>query len=210
MVLDAISLFLLSTMTPALPVAAVCGYTAIMGVGLGMTMQNLVLVVQNAFPRRMVGTATSSNNYFRQIGASPGSAVVGSVFASNLAGLLADRLSAAGGTAADSASDFTPALVHGLPEQVQDVIIGSYNDALTPVFLALVPLALLAAVVLAFIKPAPLAQTVETTTDLTVDTVGAVDTVVPELVGATASAVPSAPAGAGGDADRRPPGAGRG
>ena len=85
----------------------------------------------------MVGTATSSNNYFRQIGASIGSAIVGSIFASNLAGLLADRLSVDAGSAAGSANDFTPALVHGLPDQIQSVIIGAYNDALTPVFLAM-------------------------------------------------------------------------
>ena len=40
----------------------------------------------------MVATATASNNYFRQIGASIGSAIVGSLFVSRLTSLLADRL----------------------------------------------------------------------------------------------------------------------
>ncbi|WP_426592870.1 MDR family MFS transporter [Cellulomonas sp. McL0617] len=158
MVLVAVALFLLSTMTPGLAVWVICGYTAIMGVGLGMTMQNLVLVVQNSFSLKVVGTATSSNNYFRQIGASVGSAVVGSLFATNLAHLLTQRLPASG--AGDTGS-FTPDLVHSLPDQVREIIVGAYNDALTPVFLYMVPLAIAAAIVLVFIKHKPLATKIE-------------------------------------------------
>ena len=161
MVIVAGALVLLSTMTPEMAVWIICGYTAIMGVGLGLTMQNLVLVVQNSFSLKIVGTATSSNNYFRQIGASIGSAIVGSVFASNLASLLAERLPADAGSTTGSANDFTPDFVHQLPAQIQDIIVGSYNDALTPVFIAMAPLALLAALVLAFITHKPLAQTIE-------------------------------------------------
>ena len=80
-VLVAVSLFLLSTMTPDAPVWVICAYLAIMGLGLGMSMQILILIVQNSFPVPEVGTATASNNYFRQIGASLGSAIVGSLFA---------------------------------------------------------------------------------------------------------------------------------
>jgi hypothetical protein len=63
-----VSLFLLSTMTAGMPVWIICAYLAVMGVGLGMSMQILVLVVQNSFPITEVGTATASNDYFRQIG----------------------------------------------------------------------------------------------------------------------------------------------
>jgi len=158
MVLVGVSLLLLSTMTPGLAVWVICAYTAIMGVGLGMTMQNLILVVQNSFPITVVGTATSSNNYFRQIGASVGSAVVGSLFATNLAHLLSQRLPAGG--AGDTGS-FTPDLVHNLPDQVREIIVGAYSDALTPVFLLMVPVAIAAAIVLVFIKHKPLATSIE-------------------------------------------------
>nr|WP_245859227.1 MDR family MFS transporter [Luteimicrobium subarcticum] len=161
MVVTAGALLLMSTMTPDMAVWVICSFMALMGVGLGMTMQNLILVVQNSFSIKVVGTATSSNNYFRQIGASMGSAIVGSVFASNLANLLAERMPASAAAGAGSANDFTPEAVHQLPAQVQDVIVGSYNDALTPIFLVMAPLALLAAVVLAFIKHKPLAQRIE-------------------------------------------------
>jgi len=162
--LVALSLVLLSTMTPALAVWVLCGYLAIMGVGLGMSMQILILIVQNSFPISEVGTATAGNNYFRQIGASLGSAVVGSLFVTRLAGLLAQRMpgaAGAAGAAAGSSNSFTPAVVRNLPVAVRNVVIGAYSGALTPVFLYMVPLVLIAVVLLCFVDEKPLATTIE-------------------------------------------------
>jgi EmrB/QacA subfamily drug resistance transporter len=152
-----LSLLLLSSMTPTLPVWVLCSYLALMGLGLGMSMQILVLVVQNSFPLSQVGTATASNNYFRQIGASLGAAIVGSLFTAKLTQLLAERLPQSGG----GSNSFTPAIVNHLPAPVHDAIIGSYNDALTPVFLYLAPLVVVAVIVLSFIKEKPLATSVK-------------------------------------------------
>ncbi|HEY8822441.1 MAG TPA: MDR family MFS transporter [Dermatophilaceae bacterium] len=159
--LVSVSLVLLSTMTPSLPVWTLCSYLAVMGVGLGMSMQILILIVQNSFPISQVGTATASNNYFRQIGASLGSAIVGSLFVARLTQLLTDRMPGGGNTAAGSSNSFTPAIVRELPAAVRGVIIGAYNDALTPVFLYMVPLILIAVVLLCFVKEKPLATTIE-------------------------------------------------
>jgi EmrB/QacA subfamily drug resistance transporter len=157
----AVSLVLLSTMTPSLPVWVLCAYLAVMGIGLGMSMQILILIVQNSFPVSQVGTATASNNYFRQIGASLGSAIVGSLFVARLTELLADRMPAGASAASGSSNSFTPAIVKALPAPVRDVIVGAYNDALTPVFLYMVPLILVAVVLLCFVKEKPLATTIE-------------------------------------------------
>ncbi len=158
----AVALVLLSTMTPTLPVWVLCSYLAVMGIGLGMSMQILILIVQNSFPVTKVGTATASNNYFRQIGASLGSAIVGSLFVARLTQLLTDRMPAgAGAGSGGSSNSFTPALVKSLPAPIRDVIVGAYNDALTPVFLYMVPLVLIAAVVLIFVKEKPLATSIE-------------------------------------------------
>jgi EmrB/QacA subfamily drug resistance transporter len=157
----AVSLVLLSTMTPSLPVWVLCGYLAVMGIGLGMSMQILILIVQNSFPVSQVGTATASNNYFRQIGASLGSAIVGSLFVARLTELLADRMPTGASAASGSSNSFTPAIVKALPAPVRDVIVGAYNDALTPVFLYMVPLILVAVVLLCFVKEKPLATTIE-------------------------------------------------
>lgn len=152
------ALGLLSTMTPGMPVALICTYLAIMGIGLGMSMQILILVVQNSFPITEVGTATASNNYFRQIGASLGSAVVGTLFVSRLTDLLAGGSSGGGGPAENS---LTPEVVRNLPAGARDIVIGAYNDALTPVFLYMVPLMIIAVILLWFVDEKPLATTIE-------------------------------------------------
>jgi EmrB/QacA subfamily drug resistance transporter len=161
--LVAIALVLLSTLKPGQPLWEICAYLAVMGLGLGLSMQILVLIVQNSFPLREVGTATASNNFFRQIGATLGSAVVGSLFASRLAQLLAERLpaAAAGGGTPGGSNSLTPAVVGKLPAEIKDMIVSSYNDALTPIFIWMVPLAVIAAAVLFFIKEKPLATAVE-------------------------------------------------
>jgi len=161
-VITAGALALLSTMTATMPVWQICAYLAIMGIGLGMAMQILILIVQNTFSNAEVGTATASNNYFRQIGASIGSAVVGSIFVANLKDLIATRMPSTGGVSAGgSLNSFTPEKVQALPEAIKNVIVGAYNDALTPVFLYMVPLMLIATVLLFFVKEKPLATTIE-------------------------------------------------
>ncbi|RLP74574.1 DHA2 family efflux MFS transporter permease subunit [Mycetocola tolaasinivorans] len=161
--LVAVSLVLLSTMTAGMPVWIICAYLAIMGLGLGLNMQILVLIVQNSFPLAQVGTATAANNYFRQIGASIGSAVVGSLFVARLRDLFAERMpqQPGGGSAGGDSNSLTPAVVKALPKEVRDIIIGAYNDALTPVFLYMVPLVILGIVLLLFIKEKPLATSLD-------------------------------------------------
>lgn len=139
----------------------ICLYLGVLGLGLGLNMQILVLVVQNSFPMRQVGTATAANNFFRQIGATLGSAVVGSLFAHHLAGLLAERLPVDAASATGGGNSLTPALVHALPEQLRSVIVGSYNEALIPLFLYMVPMAVIATVLCLFITEKPLATSLE-------------------------------------------------
>ena len=153
-------MWLLSTITVATSLAVICLYMAVLGVGLGSSMQILTLIVQNEFPHRMVGTATAANNYFRQVGASLGSAIVGSLFVARLTTLLTERLPAAA-SASDGSKSLTPALIASLPEPIQAIIVGAYNEALVPIFLYMVPLGLLSALVLAFIKENPLATEIE-------------------------------------------------
>ncbi|WP_082093527.1 MDR family MFS transporter [Demequina sediminicola] len=157
-----LALFLMSTMVWDEPIWLTCLYLAILGLGLGMTMQNLVLVVQNTFPLSVVGTATSANNYFRQIGASLGAAFVGSMFTARLTGLLGERLPA--DAVEQSGQDFnsiTPEIVSELPNPYHDIVVSSYNDALAPVLGWIAPLTLGAMVLLMFVREVPL----RTTTD---------------------------------------------
>lgn len=158
MVVTAIGLLLMSTLTPQTPLAVLLSYLFVLGAGIGLGMQILVLVVQNSFPDRIVGTATAANNFFREIGASLGGAVVGALFSGRLTDLLTERMpaDALAGSGVSGANSLTPALVKTLPDSLQDVIVGAYNDALTPVFLMLVPMIVLGFVVLLFITEVPL------------------------------------------------------
>ena len=88
----ALGLFLLSTVTVETPTWLFCTYLAVMGAGLGMSMQFLTLIVQNAFPVSVVGTATASNNFFRQVGATVGASLVGGLFTSRLTSLISERM----------------------------------------------------------------------------------------------------------------------
>ncbi|MGB3330587.1 MAG: MDR family MFS transporter [Thermomicrobiales bacterium] len=181
-VVMSIGLLLLSTLEASTSIWIVCAYLMVLGAGIGFGMQILVLIVQNAFPGREVGTATAANNFFREIGASLGSAVVGSMFTARLTSLLIERMPA-DAAGAVSENSLTPAVVRSLPAPIRDAIASSYNDALTPVFLFLVPLTLATIVILFFVKEKPLAQTLDT------DPEG--DTAVPAMDGPENQLVPA-------------------
>ena len=161
MALVAVALFLMSTLTPGTPASLIGGNLFLMGFGLGLVMQVLVLIVQNSFPVRVVGTATASNNFFRQIGGAVGSSVVGAIFIHRMQDLLAQRMPAGTDFSAGDASTLTPAILENLPGPIHDVVVGSYNDAFTPVLLMLVPLMVAAAIILAFVREDKLKETVE-------------------------------------------------
>jgi len=157
-----VGLFLLSTLTAQSPTVLLCVYMGVVGIGIGMANQILTLIVQNSFPNRVVGTATAANNYFRQVGATLGSAVVGAVFASRLSTLVAEKLASSGGDGAGTATNsFTPAIVNALPDALRLPILDAYNEALMPVFVFLAPLAVVSAVALLFLKAKPLATSVQ-------------------------------------------------
>ncbi|MDF3141005.1 MULTISPECIES: MFS transporter [unclassified Streptomyces] len=148
----AVTALMLSTLKVDTPLALLCGYLFLMGVGIGLMSQTLVLAVQNAFPAADVGTATSANNFFREIGATVGTAAVGAVFTSRLTDQIGTRLSLSDLKTVGDTDSLTPALVHALPARVQDAVVAAYQHALTPVFAYVVPLFLVGAV-LAVVLP---------------------------------------------------------
>src|SRR5699024_3938985 len=103
-----------------------------MGFGLGLVMQIIVLVIRNSVAPRLAGTATATNNYFREIGAPVGTALFGSIFTSRLADkfsearhdLPANAANAAAG--APSTDSLTPESVASLPDPVHDLVDNAY------------------------------------------------------------------------------------
>lgn len=156
MLVTTLGLYLFSTLEVTTSLTMLGVYMFIFGFGLGLVMQVLVLIVQNSFPLANVGTATSTNNFFRQIGSSIGASLSGSLFIHNMRDNLQERLPEAlaqlGPEGAEYAQRFgegganrlTPELVAQLPAPVKEAVLTSYNDGLTPVFQLMVPLAIVA------------------------------------------------------------------
>lgn len=156
MIVLAGALWWMSTLTPETSLVELGIMFLIFGIGLGMVQQVLVLIVQNSFPITIVGTATATNNFFRQIGASLGLSVVGSAFIFNLQTQLQQHAPQMG-----DADSLTPELVAELAEPLKSAVLVSYNDALTPIFLLMAPLALLGAALLIPIRREKLKETIE-------------------------------------------------
>ncbi len=156
-VVSTVGLFLLSRMQAHEALWVPVLYLFVLGFGMGLGMQLLVLVVQNEFPHAMVGTATAANNFFRQIGASVGTALVGALFTMRLTADVAGKL-----THVDNLSlaTLTPQIVDKLPASAQSVIAAGYSDALLPLFLWFVPLMLACLVMMLLLKRHPLATTI--------------------------------------------------
>jgi len=145
----------MTTLSGTTPIPVICTMLFVMGMGLGLIMQVIILAVQNAVPAGDIGTATSTNNYFREVGASLGVAIFGSIFTSRLV----DNLTGAFTTNADQAvasgmnpGTLIPSQVRAVGEPLHSAIVNSYADALAPVFGYLLP-AMVLATVLAFMLP---------------------------------------------------------
>lgn len=139
-ILTATAFLLLSTLTLHTSLVVLCSYVLLLGLGLGLVVQNIVLAVQAALPASDVGTATAGNNFFREIGATLGTAGVGTLFASQLTSLLSQRLSVSDLKIVGDVNSITPKLVQSLPESARQAVISSYQHALPPIFRYMLPL----------------------------------------------------------------------
>lgn len=148
----------LALMTPERSLYWIGVSVAFIGLGLGSCFQNLILIVQNSFEHAIVGVATAGSSLFRQIGGMFGTSLVGAIFIRGLSTLLTQRLPEE--VAAALGSSPNPETVALLDTPTRALVVASYNDALTPVYLLMVPIALAATLALCFVKAKPLAQTI--------------------------------------------------
>jgi EmrB/QacA subfamily drug resistance transporter len=154
--LSVLGMWLLSRLDVDTPRLHYSIWMAVLGAGIGMVMPVLVLAVQNSVRPADLGTATSANNYFRQIGGSVGAAIFGTLFAGRLTDALADRVPAGAGTGLPDAESITPQLVHTLPPALRDAYIQAYADAMPRIFLYLVPVLVLGLLIAFLLKEKPL------------------------------------------------------
>jgi EmrB/QacA subfamily drug resistance transporter len=148
-----VGLVLLSGLDENTSTVSTALHMLVLGVGLGLTMQVLVLAVQNAVPYEQLGVATSGATLFRSIGGSLGTAVLGAVFATHLAARLPAGVPAEG----------NPAQLQRLPPAVHERYIAAFVDALGLVFTVAAVVMFFAFVLTWFLEQRTLRQTIETT-----------------------------------------------
>ena len=152
----------MTTLAASTPIWIICVQLFIFGAGLGLIMQVVVLVVQNSVPADQIGTATSTNNYFREVGAAMGVAVFGAIFTNRLSESLTGAFTGAGASAdqaAQSTSTLDPQALAQLPEQLRDAIVTAYAESLAPVFWYLIPFIAAALILAVTLKQIPLSDT---------------------------------------------------
>lgn len=152
----------MTTLAASTPIWVICLELFVFGAGLGLIMQVTVLVVQNSVPADQIGTATSTNNYFREVGAAMGVAVFGAIFTNRLSESLTNAFTGAGASAdqaAQSTSTLDPQALSQLPQQLRDAIVNAYADSLAPVFWYLLPFIAAALLLAITLKQIPLSDT---------------------------------------------------
>jgi EmrB/QacA subfamily drug resistance transporter len=152
-VLVALGFGLLSTIDHETNMVLFGGFLFVLGVGIGMTMQNLVLAVQNTVAASDLGAASSAVAFFRSLGGTIGVSVLGAVLSSHVGDLIRQGLAGIPGAAQAASSgsvglaDFSQA-----PPAIRTLIRVSYGDATGRVFLISAVMGVVALVAIVFIR----------------------------------------------------------
>ncbi|OHX03763.1 MDR family MFS transporter [Micromonospora sp. WMMB235] len=145
---------LMGTMRADTPYWHLAVFMALIGLGVGMSMQNLVLAVQNTVRPDELGAASSVVAFFRSLGGAIGVSALGAVLGHRVTGYMADGLSRLGIPASGSGGGLPD--VHTLPGPIRAVVEAAYGHAAGDIFLAAAPFGLLALVAVVLIREVPL------------------------------------------------------
>jgi len=167
LVIIPLALVWLSTLEVDTPIWNLCLRVFLLGLGLGLVIQTLVVAVQNAVDPRDLGVATSSNTFFRSMGGAIGTAVFGSVLTSTLTTELTAVMEQLAGTLPPEAMaqfdptnlQTDPAAIQALPEAIRTPVLEAFTTALDRVFLIGVPVITLALLITLFLRELPLRET---------------------------------------------------
>ncbi|MDX6546041.1 MAG: hypothetical protein QOG02_1815, partial [Gaiellales bacterium] len=142
--IGAVGMFLLSTMSAGTPRLVASAWMVVLGVGLGLVMQVMILVTQNSVDRSDLGVATATVSFFRSVGGSVGVAVFGALFTSGLTHNLTRDLPAAVAARLHSTGGGSLQVVATLPADQQLAYKTAFAEALTTVFTYAVPIMVVA------------------------------------------------------------------
>jgi EmrB/QacA subfamily drug resistance transporter len=158
MAITIVGLLLLSRLAAHTGMIEASAYMFVLGVGVGMVMQVMVLAVQNAVDYRDLGTATAGVNFFRSMGSAFGVAIFGSILTNRLEYNLPRELPQASGISAGQLLGSTPAQLHALPAAVREGAVRAFSMSLHTMFLWVVPLAVVAFALTWLLQEIPLRE----------------------------------------------------
>jgi len=161
-----IGLLLMSTLKEDTSFTVLSVYAILVGAGLGLSMQTIVIALQNSVDFQDMGVATSSNTFFRSLGGAFGTAIFGTIFSNRIAYYLEDNfailkdsnpqaLSGFDSTKLESITTNT-SVIKSLPPVIQDTVLHSFAQTFQIVFLSAVPITFLGFILAFFLKEKPL------------------------------------------------------
>ena len=159
-------LILMSTLNETTSFGVLSIYAILVGAGLGLSMQTIVIALQNSVDFQDMGIATSSNTFFRSLGGAFGTAIFGTIFSNRIAYYLQDNIASLQSTNPQSLAGFDPAkleqittntsIITTLPPAIRDTVLHSFAQTFHVVFLAAAPITFIGFVLAFFLKEKPL------------------------------------------------------
>jgi EmrB/QacA subfamily drug resistance transporter len=161
-----LGLILMSTLNETTSFGILSIYAIMVGAGLGLSMQTIVIALQNSVDFQDMGIATSSNTFFRSLGGAFGTAIFGTIFSNRVAYYLQDNIAALQSTDPQSLTGFDPtklkeittntSVISTLPPVIRETVLHSFAQTFHMVFLAAAPVTFIGFVLAFFLKEKPL------------------------------------------------------
>jgi len=161
-----LGLILMSTLNETTSFGILSIYAIMVGAGLGLSMQTIVIALQNSVDFQDMGIATSSNTFFRSLGGAFGTAIFGTIFSNRVAYYLQDNIASLQSTDPQSLTGFDPAklkeittntsVITTLPPVIRETVLHSFAQTFHMVFLAAAPITFIGFVLAFFLKEKPL------------------------------------------------------
>jgi EmrB/QacA subfamily drug resistance transporter len=161
-----VGLILMATLNQDTSFFSLSIYAILLGGGLGLSMQTILIALQNDVEFKDMGIATSSNTFFRSLGGAFGTAIFGTIFSNRIAYYLEDNLAKLQQSNPEALEGFSPSnieaitvntsIISTLPVELQEVVLGSFAQTFRIVFLAAVPITFIGFLLSFLLKEKPL------------------------------------------------------
>ena len=161
-----LGLILMATLSEDTSFLSLSIYAILIGGGLGLSMQTILIALQNDVEFKDMGIVTSSNTFFRSLGGAFGTAIFGTIFSNRIAHYLQENLTKLQESDPQAMAGFNPldvevitvntSIISTLPLALQEVVLGSFAQTFRIVFLAAVPITFIGFILTFFLREKPL------------------------------------------------------